>query len=104
MLELEPGPDRFDAVKEKQVRDYVNTRYEQPYQRAMYLFSLAAEARRWHVDDYLACLPGVSRADLLEHRRLLLGSGRMTAFVAGNLSAAAAEELVQRFEDRLRDG
>lgn len=37
----------------------LSCRYDQPYQVALYSFGVLAEARRWHVTDYEAVLPGV---------------------------------------------
>lgn len=39
-------------------------RYDQPYQVALYSLGVALEARRWHVADYEAVLPGIAAGDL----------------------------------------
>lgn len=94
---------RFEIVRERLARDYANTQYEQPFQRALYLLGVALEARRWHVDDYRSVLPGLCFEDLRSFWRMqLLHDVRIDALVDGNLEESAAEKLVRAtISDRL---
>lgn len=46
------------------MKEYANTRYQQPYQTAMYEAAVLLEARRWHTDSYEAVIPDMQPLDL----------------------------------------
>lgn len=79
-------------------------RHEQPYQHGLYLLSVGLEARRWHVRDYEAVLPGVTVDSLRAFQSAMLGTVRIDALIAGNVPAADARALLQALEARLLAG
>lgn len=87
--------DRFLVVKEKLGKDYLNMKFEQPYQVAMYELSVAMEARRWHVNDYETVLPSVSVEDLQAYVPILFSQCKIEAYCIGNLPNDAATRIVQ---------
>ena len=50
--------------KEAATKEYANTRYDQPYQAALYENSVLLEAQRWHTDEYEKVIGGLEPADL----------------------------------------
>lgn len=50
--------------KEAAAKEYANTRYDQPYQAALYQTNVLMEAQRWHSDEYEAVIGDLSPADL----------------------------------------
>ena len=46
------------------MKEYANTRYDQPYQAALYENSVLLEAQRWHTDEYEKVIGGLEAADL----------------------------------------
>ncbi len=46
------------------MKEYANTRYDQPYQAALYENSMLLEAQRWHTDEYEKVIGGLEAADL----------------------------------------
>ena len=54
--------------KEAATKEYANTRYDQPYQAALYENSVLLEAQRWHTDEYEKVIGGLEPADLEVHR------------------------------------
>ncbi|KAL6770545.1 hypothetical protein ACKKBF_B31700 [Auxenochlorella protothecoides x Auxenochlorella symbiontica] len=104
LLEFEVLPHRFELAKEHQAKDYANMRHEQPYQHGLYLLSVGLEARRWHVRDYEAVLPGVTVDSLRAFQSAMLGTVRIDALIAGNVPSADARALLQALEARLLAG
>jgi insulysin len=95
--------DRFEVVKEKLQKDYANMKFEQPYQMALYELSVAVEAKKWHVKDYEAILPGLTSDQLTAFLPHLLSSCYVEAYVAGNLPQDEAEQLVIEMETSLKE-
>jgi insulysin len=102
VLGLKVDPARFAVIKERQARDYVNMRYEQPYQVALYSLALMTEARRWHVEDYEDALQELEVADVEAFIPRVLRTCRIEAFAAGNLPAEMAAAMARRTEEGLR--
>lgn len=82
----------------------LDPRHEQPYQHGLYLLSVGLEARRWHVRNYEAVLPGVTVDSLRAFQSAMLGTVRIDALIAGNVPAADARALLQALEARLLAG
>lgn len=87
--------DRFLIVKEKLGKDYINMKFEQPYQVAMYELSVALEAKRWHVNDYETVLPSVTVEELQAYVPLLFSQCKIEAYCAGNLPSDASARIIQ---------
>ena len=50
--------------QEALAKEYANTRYEQPYQTAMYEAAVALHHRRWHTREYEAVVGKLAAPDL----------------------------------------
>ncbi|PSC73920.1 Zinc-peroxisomal [Micractinium conductrix] len=102
-LAFQVRPDRFAVVKEKKAKDWQNMKFDQPYQIALYSLSVLLEARRWHVSDYEAVLPGVTPEQLQAFVRCLFSRCQVEAFAAGNMPREAAVAFAQSLEEQLRE-
>ena len=54
----------FQVQKEAAAKEYANTRYDQPYQAALYETNVLLEAKRWHTDEYEAVIGRLKPSDL----------------------------------------
>jgi insulysin len=54
----------LQVIKEKAKKEFLNTRYDQPYQQALYNLSVLLELQRWHINDYIAVIDGLQPSDL----------------------------------------
>lgn len=54
----------LQVQKESAMKEYANSRYDQPYQAALYENSVLLEAQRWHTDEYEKVIGGLESADL----------------------------------------
>lgn len=54
----------MQLMREKLKKQYENTRYDQPYQQALYNVSVLLELRRWHLQEYAAVVGDLEAADL----------------------------------------
>eukprot|EP00887_Chlorella_sp_A99_P007901 scaffold12.g7901.t1 len=77
--------------------------FEQPYQVALYNFSILMEAQRWHVDDYQEVLPGLTGDQLEAFYPQLMSRVHVEVFAAGNMSAEAAAAFAQGLEQQLKE-
>lgn len=64
MCELVVGASDSQVMKEKAKKEYLNTRYQQPYQQALYSMNVLLEAKRWHINDYIAVIDGLQALHL----------------------------------------
>lgn len=64
---------RLQIQKEAAAKQYANTRYDQPYQAALFETKVLLEAQRWHTDEYEAVIGGLEPGDLkVSHHTWLL--------------------------------
>ncbi|EFJ11426.1 hypothetical protein SELMODRAFT_447027 [Selaginella moellendorffii] len=92
--------DRFLVIKEKLMKDYVNYKFQQPYQQAMYYCSLMMEQNRWHIKDYLETLPSLNASDLQAFFPKLFSRIYADCYAAGNMTTKEAEALAELIENR----
>jgi hypothetical protein len=64
MIKDNMGSVGVQLMREKAKKQYENTRYDQPYQQALYNVSVLLELRRWHVQEYAAVVLDLEPADL----------------------------------------
>lgn len=62
----------LQVQKELALKSYVNKKFEQPYQTALYTSSVIQEVKRWHVAEYEAVIGELSKADLEVHSILYM--------------------------------
>lgn len=59
------GPARgWQVIKEVAKKQYLNTRYDQPYKQALYNLDVLLRVGKWHVNDYLAVIDDLHKDDL----------------------------------------
>eukprot|EP00271_Cylindrocystis_brebissonii_P018956 TRINITY_DN5550_c0_g1_i1.p1 TRINITY_DN5550_c0_g1~~TRINITY_DN5550_c0_g1_i1.p1 ORF type:complete len:1062 (+),score=215.89 TRINITY_DN5550_c0_g1_i1:412-3597(+) len=101
IAEFRVREERFQDIKEKQLKDFENFKYDQPYQQAMYNASILLEYRRWHMSEYLTVLPGLEAQDLRNFVPHLLSRMFMECHVAGNLSVDESVNFIKQVETSL---
>jgi insulysin len=104
VVNFEVEEERFSVIKEKVMKDYLNVRFQQPYQQVMYNCSLLLEHKRWHTNDFIEVLPTLEACDLTAFFPQILSRIFLECYIAGNLTSNEAEELVQHIEMSLSDG
>eukprot|EP00250_Pteridium_aquilinum_P021928 c25264_g2_i1 orf=2311-5265(+) len=95
---------RFSVVKEKVLKDYLNFRFRQPYQQALYYFSLILQHRKWDINAYVEAITPIEAADLTAFFPRLLSRVHYECYVAGNMTVAEAESLTAMIERSLGEG
>ncbi|KAJ7565037.1 hypothetical protein O6H91_02G045200 [Diphasiastrum complanatum] len=96
--------DRFLIIKEKIMKNYLNFKFQQPYQQVMYHCSLLLEHQRWHINDYLEVLPYLGAEDLTKFLPRILSRMSYEGFVSGNFTAQEAIVLAEKIERTLSEG
>lgn len=96
--------DRFLVVKEKILKDYLNFRFRQPYQQALYYSSLFLQHKTWDLNAYLEVIPSLQAADLSAFSPRMLSRIFFECYVAGNMTGKEAESLSLMIETLLSDG
>eukprot|EP00884_Botryococcus_braunii_P023676 jgi/Botrbrau1/9993/Bobra.0012s0082.1 len=96
-----PNLDRFEVMKEKVKKEYLNTRYDQPYQQALYGLNVLLEVQRWHIDDYLAVIDGLQAEDLQALYRQMRKRMFVEVYMTGNYTAERTLKLVADMEQFL---
>jgi insulysin len=73
-------------VQEKVMKDYLNVRFQQPYQQVMYNCSLLLEHKRWHTNDFIEVLPTLEASDLTAFFPRILSRIFLECYIAGTQS------------------
>lgn len=73
-------------VQEKVMKDYLNVRFQQPYQQVMYNCSLLLEHKRWHTNDFIEVLPTLEACDLTAFFPRILSRIFFECYIAGTQS------------------
>ncbi|XP_057438666.1 insulin-degrading enzyme-like 1, peroxisomal [Lotus japonicus] len=93
--------DRFSVIKEMVTKEYQNFKYRQPYQQAMYYFSLILQDQTWPLTEQLEVLPILQVDDLTKFVTGLLSRTFIECYIAGNIESHEAESMVRHIEDVL---
>ncbi|KAH7042656.1 a-pheromone processing metallopeptidase Ste23 [Macrophomina phaseolina] len=102
MRDLEVREERFSIVKERLIRAFRNTEYQQPYyQVGTYTRWLSAE-RGWINEDYLAELPHVTAEDIRHFYPQLLKQTHIEVLAHGNLYKEDALKMTDMVESTLK--
>nr|PNR46368.1 hypothetical protein PHYPA_013487 [Physcomitrium patens] len=104
VVNFEVEEERFSVIKEKVMKDYLNFRFQQPYQQVMYNCSILLEHKRWHINEFIEVLPSLEARDLIAFYPRILSRIFLECFIAGNLTCTEAEGLVEQIENSLADG
>ncbi|KAG0570443.1 hypothetical protein KC19_6G162300 [Ceratodon purpureus] len=104
VVNFEVEEERFSVIKEKVMKDYLNFRFQQPYQQVMYNCSMLLEHKRWHINEFIEVLPSLEGRDLTAFFPRILSRIFFECFIGGNLTANEAEGLVEQIEKTLSDG
>ncbi|KAL1312426.1 hypothetical protein HN51_039044 [Arachis hypogaea] len=93
--------DRFSVIKEMVTKEYQNSKYQQPYQQAMYYCSLILQDQTWPWMEQLEVLPLLQPEDLSKFVPAMLSRSFLEFYVAGNIEGNEAELMVRHIEDVL---
>lgn len=104
VVNFEVEEERFSVIKEKVMKDFLNFRFQQPYQQVMYNCSMLLEHKRWHINEFIEVLPSLEARDLTAFFPRILSRVFFECFIAGNLTSNEAEGLVELIENILSDG
>eukprot|EP01018_Ginkgo_biloba_P032600 Gb_24525 [translate_table: standard] len=104
IVHFEVNKDRFAVIKEKVWKHYLNFKFQQPYQQALYHCALLLEHHMWHRNEFLEVLPHIEADDLVEFTPRIISRIFLECYVAGNMTSKEADFLVQHIEDSLFKG
>lgn len=65
------------------MKDYLNFRFQQPYQQVMYNCSMLLEQKRWHINEFIEVLPTLEARDLTAFFPRILSRVFFESFIAG---------------------
>ncbi|MBA0642157.1 hypothetical protein Goklo_026595, partial [Gossypium klotzschianum] len=99
IVKFEVKPDRFSVIKEMEIKDYQNFKFQQPYQQAMYYCSLILKDQTRPWVERLDVLPRLNVEDLTNFAPMMLSQAFLECYIAGNIEREEAESMVQHVED-----
>lgn len=100
-LRIKVDPERFAIMKEDLVKEYQNTRYQQPYQVALYHMNVLTNYKRWRIQEYQQVLPGITPEEVDEFVRAMMKRSFMEGLVIGNMPGEQVLALVESIEGQL---
>lgn len=98
MRDLEVKPDRFRIVKERVLRNYRNSNYQQPYHQVGNYLSWLTKEKGWINEQYLAELTPLTAEDVANFYPQLLEQMHIEILCHGNVQkedAARMTDLIQ---------
>ncbi|XXG56482.1 hypothetical protein AAC387_Pa03g3877 [Persea americana] len=104
IAQFEVKPDRFSLIKEMVIKDYQNFKFQQPYQQAIYYYSLIIEDQSWPWSEQLEVLSHLEADDLARFWPCMLSKAFLECYVAGNMQPDEAESMIQHIEDVFFEG
>ncbi|KAH9294451.1 hypothetical protein KI387_040346, partial [Taxus chinensis] len=104
IVHFEVKHERFSVIKEKVLKNYLNFKFQQPYQQALYYCSLLLEHRMWQRNEFLEVIPQIEADDLMKFAPRITSRTFFECYVAGNMTSKEAESLVEHIEDSLFNG
>lgn len=102
LIDMEVKTERFDFVRNKLKREYMNIRFEQPYRLALYEMDIALESKKWHISDYEKELEALCADDLRDFIPVLFSRCRLVFMSSGNLSQSSYEDIASTVENSLK--
>ncbi len=75
----------FASLKEKQIREYQNFQFNQPYQQAFYFRRLLLEAQKFSLDQYKQVVSSITLNDVRDYAKTLYRKTYVQGVVHGNL-------------------
>jgi len=95
--------DRFNVLREQMQKQYYNTKFDQPYQQALYMSSVMFLQTKWHINEYLEILPDLTFADFERFMGKLLSRVSIQSFIIGNIASESGIDLIKQVEKTLSD-
>lgn len=102
LRDLEIKDDRFEIVKEREIRSYSNFEYNSPYQQIGHYTRWLGSERAWITEDVLAELKNVTVDDLRAFRPAILQKMHIEILAHGNIYREDALKLGKLIENSLR--
>lgn len=97
-LDFRPRLDRYEVLKEQMQKDFENTKFDQPYQQAIYATSILCLQKKWHIKEYLELLPKLTFDDFEAFIGKLMKRMSAQAMIVGNLTQSKCVDFVMRVE------
>ncbi|KAH7853477.1 hypothetical protein Vadar_002882 [Vaccinium darrowii] len=104
VVKFEVKPNRFYVIKEMVSKEYLNIKFQQPYQQALSCCSLILNDRSWPWADKLEALPHLEADNLAKFVPLMLSRTFLQCYIAGNIGPNEAETMIQNIEDIIYNG
>lgn len=99
---LKSKSEMFDRLKEKQLRDYYNEKYSQPYYHCIYGTAACMQTPRYSsIEKYIALKPA-TLLHLVAFSTLLLQECYSEVFAHGNFTSSEAKELSESISLQLQ--
>lgn len=95
---FEVKPDRFYVIKELVMKEYENSKFQQPYQQAMYYCSLLLKDKSWPWSDELEVLTSLEPENLSRFYPQILSRAFIECYAAGNIEPNEAESMIEHVE------
>lgn len=84
LINFKISPNRFEIIKEQQLRRYKNWNLESPHSHAIYYVNYATQSVLWHPDEKIAELEGkTTNLSLVLHFQSLTQSYSLSLFLPG---------------------
>ncbi|XP_027100971.2 insulin-degrading enzyme-like 1, peroxisomal [Coffea arabica] len=90
---------RFSVIKEMVTKDYQNFKFQQPYQQAMYYYSLILHDQALPWTEQLEVLPHLQVDNLLKFYLQMLSRTFLECYIARNIEPKEPESIIQHIED-----
>lgn len=99
LFSLNVQKERFDIVKERVEKNYVNFAKNQPYQHVRSLLAHSYFLKKYHSDEYLKVLPDIN-LDFLKNQYipLVFSILKIETFIHGNMTEKEALTAVEKIE------
>eukprot|EP00253_Pinus_taeda_P035420 PITA_35420 len=104
IVHFEVKEDRFSVIKENVLKEYLNYKFQQPYQQALYYRSLLLQYRMWQKNELLEVLPHIEADNLMKFVPRITFQTFIECYISGNMTSKEAELLVQDIEESLFKG
>ena len=99
LLAYEPNEERFGVLKEQMQKDFENTKFDQPYQQAIYHTSILCLQKKWHIEEYLDVLSRLSFAEFQEFLGRLMRRVSTQSMFLGNPTEAQCVGFSEKLEE-----
>ncbi|QDZ21486.1 insulinase-like metalloprotease [Chloropicon primus] len=98
LLAFKPKLERYEVLKELMQKDFENTRFDQPYQQAIYATSILCLQKKWHIKEYLEVLKHLTFQDFEVFLGRIMQRVSNQVMILGNLTKTQCVGFVKTME------